>query len=281
MLLMISQSSPSAPPLTGASNTQLPAQPRTVAHLDYITFRLPWRDAPVARGIWRQFISHPSLVIDKNRPVVIGGCDSYGSSFSALDGAIRGGYDERIDPNPRKGFTRKENMQVRFFARFSGKYFEQLSSAEQYELICTAYACGLVCTRIDLALDFPDDCPFTLQQVEDAQRRGDFAGFKTYSAVYSKKARGPECGTYYFGSRLSDKLIRVYAHDDIPRIELECKGQVAHKVYAELAALPRANAVKGKSKVDEFLEKIAAYVVGAIEFKSRSTSEVKEDGRKK
>ena len=268
-------------PITGSSNTQLFVQPRTTAHLDYCTFRLPWRKAGVARGIWRQFISHPSLVVDQKHGATLGGYDHYPFSVTALDGAIRGAYDERVSPEPSKGFQRKENLEIRFFVRFSGKYFEQLSGAEQYEFLCMAYSCGLICTRIDLALDFPDSCPFTMEQVERAQRAGNFAGFAKYSAIYSKKPNEREQGTYYFGSRLSDKLVRIYTHDDVPRVELECKGQVAGKVYSHLTALPGPRSSKSASKVDVFLEKIAAYVVGAIDFKLRAKEGGERDGGKK
>lgn len=266
---------------TGYSNTQFPAQPRTTPHIDYLTVKLPWRSAEIARGLWKTFVQHPTLIVKKGEAVNLGGFDRYPDSFSSLNNSCTGGYEEREVDVVRKGFARKgKEKQVRFFIKFSGRYFDRLTIEDQYELLSCLYAAGFEPTRIDFALDFdPVNCPWTLEDVADAHARRHFKGFGTRSLTKSQKRGDRERGTYYFGSRVSDKLLRVYEHGEVPRFELEVKGRTVRESWKAVAAILGAKRSRAES-IQQFRELISSYVLGCIDFRDRSiTEQQKIDGK--
>jgi hypothetical protein len=266
---------------TGDSNTQFPAQPRVTPHLDYLTVRLPWRSAAVARGLWKTFIHHPTLVVRRDCPANLGGFDAYPDSFTSLNGSCTGGYEEREVACVRKGFKKKKEHQVRFFARFSGKYFDRLSIDDQYELVSCLYAAGFEITRIDFALDFdPVSCPWTFDDIKEAHARQWFSGFNTRSLCASGKRGEDDRATYYFGSRVSDKLLRVYSHGEVPRFELEVKGKCARTAWCAINAILQSRDSR-REQIRQFRELIVGYVTGCIDFKDRSVIEQeREEGGK-
>lgn len=266
---------------TGLCNTQFPAQPGTTAHLDYLTVALPWRSVLEGRRLWKHFISHATLEVERGKRAIHGGVQTYDDSFKARDGAVSGGFSERTVKKKVKGFSPTPDKEVRFFARFSGKYFAGMDADQQYEFLCQLRAAGFNCTRIDLALDVePDQCPFTMEDIDSAWTNGNFTRFGRKDRVSSGKSGNVTDSTYYFGSRLSAKLLRIYLHDGTPRLELECKAGAARKVFESLTDFDPQ--IKGRDQqLDKFLTDIAAYVMGCTEFKSRADWDVIESGGRK
>lgn len=262
---------------TGLSNTQFPAQPGTIPHLDYLTVALPWRSVRESRRLWKEFVHHPTIQVERGKAIVHGGIQKYPDSFTARDGAVVGGLDERVVNKKVKGFGVTSEKEVRFFARFSGRYFEGLDADQQYEFLCKLYAAGFHCTRIDLAVDIPTEiCPFTMKDIDDAWENDHFTGFGKKDRISSGKVGNPLDNTYYFGSRLSAKLLRIYLHNDVPRIELECKAGAAKRVFESLTAFD-TSVTDRDTRITQFLELIQNYALGATDFKNRSKWEL-EDG---
>jgi DNA relaxase NicK len=93
-------------------------------------------------------------------------------------------------------------------------------------------------TRIDLAFD---NCPFTPKQIEDAIREGKVRSLakreslKVYESPFVLRDNGEEgTHTVYFGSRSSERMIRVYDEREFTRLELELKKRRADLVAKEL-----------------------------------------------
>jgi DNA relaxase NicK len=99
-------------------------------------------------------------------------------------------------------------------------------------------------SRLDYAFD---DLPFTPQEVEEAVNSGKVRSLakrktlQTQKSPFEPKENG-EIGTYtvYFGSRQSERMIRVYDKRGFTRLELEMKGRradlVAKQIFRETEA---------------------------------------------
>jgi hypothetical protein len=204
------------------------------------------------------------------------GVETYSSSFSAYDGAVRGGYEERFQENTKKGFAPINAKEVKCFVQFSGKFWEALSAEDEYEFLCQLKAAGFGCTRIDCAIDIHADvCPFTWEQIEECQEKDNYAGFKQSKKIVSKKLGEQPMPTYYFGSRLSDKLLRIYPHGGIPRLELECKGSAARDVFSRLTRFNGTNTPRVE-RINAFLQQITDFVFNCIVFCDREQIETKD-----
>jgi len=115
----------------------------------------------------------------------------------------------------------------------SWKYFQRLES-----LISSSYPNGHKYTRIDIAFD---NCPFSPQKVEDAiienkvRSLAKRESLEIHKSPFASKDNGEE-GTYtvYFGSRSSERMIRVYDKRGFTRLELELKDERANLVAMEL-----------------------------------------------
>ncbi len=106
------------------------------------------------------------------------------------------------------------------------------------EILASNYPGQYHYSRLDFAFD---DLPFTPREIEEVIKKGDVkssAKRKTLAvkqSPFEKKDNGEE-GTYtvYFGSRSSERMVRVYDRRGFTRLELEMKGKRADLVAKEL-----------------------------------------------
>jgi DNA relaxase NicK len=113
------------------------------------------------------------------------------------------------------------------------RYFQGLES-----LLSSTYQNKYIYKRIDLAFD---NCPFTPIQVEESIRVGNVRSLakreslEVHNSPFALKDNGEE-GTYTvnFGSRSSERMIRVYDKRGYTRLELELKELRADLVAREL-----------------------------------------------
>ena len=113
------------------------------------------------------------------------------------------------------------------------KYFQGLES-----LISSNYPNRYSYTRIDLAFD---NCPFTPSQVEEAIKEGKVRSLakreslEEHISPFALRENGEEgTHTVNFGSRSSERMIRVYDKRGFTRLELELKELRADLVAREL-----------------------------------------------
>jgi DNA relaxase NicK len=115
----------------------------------------------------------------------------------------------------------------------SWKYFQGLES-----LLTSNYHDRYNYTRLDLAFD---NCPFTPPLVEAAIRESKVRSLakreslELHSSPFEKKENGEEgTNTVNFGSRSSERMIRVYDRRGFTRLELELKDKRADLVAKQL-----------------------------------------------
>ena len=111
----------------------------------------------------------------------------------------------------------------------SWEYFQGLES-----LMSSNYPNSYGYKRIDLAFD---NCPFTPMQVEEAIREGKVRSLakreslEVHNSPFLLKENGEEgTHTVNFGSRSSERMIRVYDKRGFTRLELELKAERADLV---------------------------------------------------
>lgn len=113
------------------------------------------------------------------------------------------------------------------------KYFQGLES-----LLSTTYSNMYSYTRLDLAFD---NCPFTPMQVEEAIRNSDVRSLakreslEVHNSPFAIRDNGEEgTHTVNFGSRSSERMIRVYDKRGFTRLELELKDKRSDLVAREI-----------------------------------------------
>jgi uncharacterized protein YeaO (DUF488 family) len=132
------------------------------------------------------------------------------------------------------------------FIQLKGKYWERLTPSEQLEIIshCENYRCDY--SRIDVRMDDWSHELLPLQEMREAWKRGDIAGFK--KSGYNEEGTPDDLKwRYSFGGRKSESYIRGYNHDwgedekfenrESHRLEVEFKGKKAKEVVRQLASL--------------------------------------------
>jgi len=136
---------------------------------------------------------------------------------------------------------------------FTGQLLSQISFYKQLELfrLCSAFTANV--TRVDIAIDVPRYLvPFA--KIRKSYELGEFAGTGTYistkkgSKPRSKKSRTPtkaDCEpleTIYFGTRNSNRLVRIYdagsKHSELEnyyRFEVQFQRRVGQALFDYLA----------------------------------------------
>lgn len=152
-----------------------------------------------------------------------------------------------------------------------GSYFTNLSPIEQQSLIKHLSIISQVnCHRIDLAID-----DYTYQQIPrdemvKAHKQGNSFGYQNFTSIVTDKGKDSDEKTDYFGSKNSEKHVRVYNHKNkCMRFETEFKKDSATSVFNEIA-----NLNQGDKSEDEFSktiqQTIGGLAVGAIDFRDKS-----------
>lgn len=167
------------------------------------------------------------------------------------------GYTEGWEmDNGVRTLTNPDRPEMGHHVILSGKALQKLAAAgvDLFDLVRDVLALGAKIKRLDLALDIHDSG----EQVEtfvNAYRDGKV---KTNARSFHEiRGLSPEDGhTAYFGSRTSERMVRVYDKAAetglLPfswlRVEAEIKGQKAHGIASHLVELPpqqRTRAIHG------------------------------------
>jgi hypothetical protein len=163
----------------------------------------------------------------------------------------------------------------------TGENLEQnISHVEQfrlfYDLICLS---GLHTTRVDLAITDRLKL-FKWVDVYQSSETDNYAGYQSYEQVSGKKKRGQlrDGITFYYGSRNSEKLTRIYETKAkhgyaANKIETEFKGRKA-KLLGEIFALTWKDLLNkykdSREQLAVYIDICRGYVLGSIDFIDRS-----------
>lgn len=154
------------------------------------------------------------------------------------------------------GFRVEENGTYTLMYQLPGEYWINKSAVYQWRMLR-----GLgnfftaTCNRIDLAIDDSTFEIIPLLQMLDSYERGEGMYFKKRSlSSHQDTFESSKVNTWYFGSRRSNKMHRIYKHsDDCFRHECEFKGAYANSIFSSLIGLERP-----KIKIPDF-EKPSGY----------------------
>jgi hypothetical protein len=128
-------------------------------------------------------------------------------------------------------------------------------------------SCGVVCTRIDLAID---DSTFELipfDKMVSACREKDYTGFRKSKLIDGDLSSTQGFGerTLYLGSRLSTEMTRIYNHKNkFLRLEKEYKGEKATLAVDKLLQ---------SSDYKEFAQLVANLAIGSVHFLDRNNDD--------
>ena len=188
------------------------------------------------------------------------------------------------------GFETNEDGLIEAMLQVSGEYFEQLDLKDQwYLLLGLRNAYKAECTRIDLAIDDPSKVQIPVLEMRKAWEQGQTFGFRKHKYIETGSTPRDLKKTWYFGSRESGKLTRVYDHEgECLRQEVEFKRKYAREVFKEISDINHEFSIK----VDRYGEPldtkeegepgtitaklysvITGLVLGAIDFRDRGVRE--------
>jgi hypothetical protein len=175
-------------------------------------------------------------------------------------------------PDPGSGRLGKARISI------PGSALERFSIHELYAVFFTLNLVYKVrVTRLDIALDFYGYHEL-IKKVEIAGRNGNFAGVGTYhpykSFAHIKGKYQLTGNTHYFGSRESDKQLRVYDKSlesdgkiDCIRCELQLRREYAHSVFEGFASIDQ-------DSFDELYHQyLAGIVLGSVRFVNRKSGD--------
>ena len=197
-------------------------------HLDYLRCRFKLTENKFNQLIEFINVDQLSVVID--------------APWSAGHGAIW--YDNKIVSNigVQGGFTYlQEEQEFEVMLDFSGQYFSGVTVENQWRLLMGLnYTFNAVCSRIDIAIDDESYSQIPVIQMKNGWERGENFGFKAHKYIESGNSVTSKQKTYYYGSRNSGKMVRVYNHEDeCQRFESEFKRRYAPFVFQCLASIKR------------------------------------------
>ncbi|MGF1539478.1 MAG: hypothetical protein ACFCU5_03350 [Pleurocapsa sp.] len=187
------------------------------------------------------------------------------------DTGLIGGYNRKALNSCQNGLSLYDLM-----IDIQGSYLANLSLSQQIRLLRklnSFYNCK--CTRIDLSLDDYTYRLIPVLEMLEATLNGDNFGFKEIDDKYFEMINGILTGALAFGSRTSDKYIRIYDHDGIClRFETEYKGRYAETIFRILAELIKSRNSK-QSRSNLIKQTIANHALDAVDFRDRSSRQDK------
>ena len=200
---------------TADSNTRSNYNPVLVTHLDYFRMRLEELSPEEYLSIMDLLVPPRELLIENGERYCLGDL-KYENCFRSVNNTVRG------------GFTLHSNGTYSILFDATGQFFDGLLPHKELEFIrFFAQFKHSKCLRIDGCLDDSSGEIIRWQDYRDAIRKGNFA--------YAKKRKIIEdfvsSPTTYLGSRKSEKMLRVYVHENINRFEIEFKGTRAQRVF--------------------------------------------------
>lgn len=280
-----------SPIITGDSNTQLipanlvsPLERSETkggdrlsdfhCHLDYLTVSayLP----PDRLDDFLNYVSDCNYTFEPDKPWFIGGNQYHVNRF---DGRLNvsGGYSEDI-----------ETGMIEVMVRIPGAFWENKTVPEQHSFCQGLYhAYSVKCHRLDLAVDDYTLERIPLLEMRKAWEDGNHFHFQSWNVAGGGKSVKEQEFTHYLGSRLSDKMVRVYRHkfenkSECLRWETEYKKERAQTLFVSFCTLEndmRSRLMSGedvdieaiKSEWDcELQQVLGAMAVGAVDFRDRS-----------
>lgn len=157
--------------------------------------------------------------------------------------------------------------------QMSGTYWANRNVVDQWR-ICMGlhYAYKARCTRLDIAIDDINNNVIPVQQMRDAVISKDYARFLKWSVMESGGLDEDSMRTDYYGTRLSDKFVRVYPHNnEYMRFEAEFHREYADEIFRKIAATERDYEAEVS---DEQMERkvqrmLASYALGTLDFVDR------------
>jgi DNA relaxase NicK len=162
----------------------------------------------------------------------------------------------------------------------SGKFWSGLSVVDQWRCCLGLYhAYQARCSRIDYALD---DYIYSIIPQEEmyAQRESpNRCHFDCSARIDSINGAKEHFITDYYGSRQSNRYVRVYDHEkECLRMEVEMKGLVARTHFEQLVKIEREESEYTDTEKFEIRlqQHIAQVVVGTIDFRDRDRGEYTE-----
>lgn len=202
-----------------------------------VEFRVDW----LTITIWLPL----RLVLDiyeKNFRGVVGNLDdrSHGGFGYTSAKAGMGGFMLYYNPEQRPG-EKVAGDENRVTMKFPGQVCAAVSPEKWIEFFNVLDQDNVPChfTRIDLAFDNVPFTPgefFKAVESDDVRSLAKRESLRFEAAPMQKKDDGSGVGCYtcYFGSRSSQRMVRVYDKRGPTRLELECKDDRSHLIALEL-----------------------------------------------
>lgn len=240
----------------------LPSIGRLYCHIDYLRFKfiLPEKDFKELQ----LFLSlRMPYSIEEERQSLLG-VERYHNLLYNLERSFVCGYNV------------SEEKVISGYYQLSGKYWENFDTTDCFYFLKTLqdnYDPRVL--RLDLAIDDIDSIYLDNQDFLNAYEAKSFAGFQDLT-YWEKNTIEPttrtrcKSGTVYLGSRQSDRFVRIYKHDGIPRWELETKGEVSRKVWDLLVK----DYPYDSFEVDSWQQAMASVAIGNYSFCDRSNSDI-------
>lgn len=264
---------------TGSGHTRLDQEVLLVG-VDYIRVTAKISTWDGVRALIEFLVNDSEYLIREEIPFSLGkGSPIYPSSIKTAVG-INGGYRVVGDGG--------DNNYYEVIFDFSGQYLEKLSCLEQWRLCRGLWHQWQVrCTRLDIKIDDFSYRLIPLEKMLEAWKRGDVALIKqvreSNTQWHDKEGNLHKDSTYYFGSRNSRKMIRIYNHfhgEDEDgnkcysrRLEAEFKRGSPDEIFQLIVSYDRGDFdnYESEDKVNEFLGQVlASHAVGCVDFVNKS-----------
>lgn len=209
-------------------------------------------------------------------------------SWSAGRGAKK--FDNRIHTlgggTGGVSYHDENNQAGEIMLQLPGEYWSQFDSVRQHN-ICYALKNIFHCTvtRLDIAIDDYSKEIVPIKQMIQATENLNVAGFhaEKYKLVSSRKKVYSDdkktfkihpIDTHYFGSRQSEKFVRVYIHPfaggvESLRYEVEFKRVSANKIFEIIADYPYDKNESRENNLVNISQNLASIALGAIDFVDR------------
>lgn len=249
---------------------------RIHAHVDYATITFPIASMQCIDSVMSFLVKERDEWCCLNERVCVANHKFFENAIKSVKN-LQGGYSLPGEG----GYDQKGELML----QLSGKYWEEYSVVDQWRLIRgIKHAFNGRFTRIDLAIDDLENNVIPVEQMREARNSGNVKGFRKWREVISGCIDGEVARTDYYGSRESEKLIRIYKHDnEFFRMEGEYRSARAEAIVSILCGIERGSyEERSPSEFDYLLQQVmASIVVGTIDFVDRwKNSEFIDDSAK-
>lgn len=184
---------------------------------------------------------------------------TYQHSFSSFRGG-KGGYRQLENGNYHLGIS------------IPGSCWHQINGLDQWLTLKVCHnAFRLKSTRIDFKIRDYSKRKMPSELLEQA-RLGNVARVKTYGSAGQAKVGSPLVETAYFGSKNSEKFLRVYHalpvhNEDAVDYENQLRDNKAQAAYLEFVKIPSCDDIEDTASL--VAQYIGGVVIGSVEFIDR------------